>query len=88
MPTLETVIELLKIERQKIDSAIALLESRSRPRRGLPPKLSLVNAPDWVTGKKPAETKPKRRRTFSLAQRKKQAASIRLYWKNKKAATA
>jgi hypothetical protein len=85
MPT-EHIVQLLIVERDRLDAAISAL--RGTKRRGRPPKNPLANAPDWVTGKKPAEIQTKKRgRRYSLAARKRQAAKMRLYWKNKKKQT-
>jgi hypothetical protein len=83
MPT-EHIVLLLIAERDRLDAAISALGGTKR--RGRPPKNPLANAPAWVTGKKPAETK-KRGRRYSLAARKRQAAKMRLYWKNKRKET-
>jgi hypothetical protein len=79
MPT-DHIIQLLTAERDRINAAIDALGGATTKRRGRPLKNPLANAPSWVTGKKPERKK----RKFSAAQRKAQAAKMRAYWKNKK----
>ena len=58
-------------------------------RRGRPPKSSM---PDWVTGNGAAASveapATKKRRKFTAAQRKQQAARMKAFWKAKKKAEA
>jgi hypothetical protein len=73
MPT-EHILTLLIQERDKINRAIEVLQGSKR--RGRPPK-SLLPA---------VEEPAKNGRTFSPAQRKKQAARMKAYWAAKKRA--
>jgi len=71
MPT-EHIIALLIYERDRINAAIDALQGSAK-RRGRPPK-SLSAGPT------------RKKRTFSAAQRKEQAARMKLYWQKKRAA--
>ena len=77
MPT-EHIVGLLIQERQKLDRAIEALQGAKR--RGRPPKNPLLAAT------LPTENGHKKTRTFSAAQRKKQAARMKAYWAAKKKA--
>jgi len=74
MPT-EHIVALLIQERDKLNRAIEVLQGAKR--RGRPPKNSLA-----VTA--PSENGRKKTRTFSAAQRKRQAARMKAYWAAKK----
>jgi hypothetical protein len=76
MPT-EHILTLLIQERDKLNRAIEVLQGTKR--RGRPPK----NAASISV---PAENSDKKKRTFSAAQRKKQAARMKAYWAAKKRA--
>ena len=80
MPT-EHIVALLIQERDKLNRAIEALQGPAK-RRGRPPKNPLA-ASVAVTAE-PAPTKKKR--IFSAAQRKQQAAKMKAYWAAKKAA--
>jgi hypothetical protein len=82
MPT-DQIIALLILERDKLNRAIELLQGPTK-RRGRPPKNPLTAA---VPVASPAPAK-KRRRKFTAAQRKRQAARMRAYWAAKKKAEA
>jgi len=80
MPT-EHIVALLIQERDKLNRAIELLQGEKR--RGRPPKIAVTVVP--------AENGAgggghKRTRTFTAAQRKKQAARMKAYWAAKKKA--
>jgi hypothetical protein len=78
MPT-EHIVAILIQERDKLTKAIEALQGEKR--RGRPPKNLLVTIPTAQNGHK-------KTRTFSAAQRKKQAARMKAYWAaRKKAAT-
>jgi hypothetical protein len=85
MPT-EHILQLLIAERDRLNVAIEALggETTSK-RRGRPPgsKNAPTNAPDWVTGTKPA--KQKGRRQFTAAQRAEQSRRAKAMWKKRKA---
>ena len=73
MPT-DNIVALLIQERDKLNRALEVL--RGTKRRGRPPKNPLAVA---VT-----EDGQKKTRTFTAAQRKKQAARMKAYWAAKK----
>ena len=76
MPT-EQIVALLIQEREKLERAIEVLQGAKR--RGRPPKNPLLAiALPMENGHK--------KRTFSAAQRKKQAARMKAYWAAKKKA--
>jgi hypothetical protein len=74
MPT-EHILVLLVQERDKLNRAIEALQGPLK-RRGRPPKS--VTAPLEVA------VAPKKKRTFSAAQRKKQAERMKAYWAAKR----
>jgi len=76
MPT-EHILTLLIQERDKLNRAIEVLQGAKR--RGRPPK----NPRATVA---PSENGNRKKRTFSAAQRKKQAARMKAYWAAKKRA--
>jgi hypothetical protein len=69
----EHILELLIQERDKLNTAIEALQGPAK-RRGRPPK----NVSD------PVEEAPRKKRTFSAAQRKKQAERMKAYWAAKR----
>jgi len=69
----EHILELLVQERDKLNKAIEALQGPAK-RRGRPQKNS--------SG--PEEAAPKKKRTFSAAQRKKQAERMKAYWAAKR----
>ena len=91
MPT-EQILALLLQERDKLSRAIEALSAPTK-RRGRPPKKAVAaddsdpTMPDWV---KPAvrKTPARKKRTFTAAQRKQQAARMKLYWAARKASEA
>ena len=72
MPT-EHILALLIQERDRLNRAIEALQGPLK-RRGRPPKS--------VTA--PLEEAPRKKRTFSAAQRKKQAERMKAYWAAKR----
>jgi hypothetical protein len=80
MPT-EQILALLIEERDKLNRAIEALQGPAK-RPGRPPKNSL-NSP---ASSEPAQPAKKKRRTFTAAQRKQQAARMKAYWAAKKKA--
>jgi hypothetical protein len=76
MPT-EHIVTLLIQERDKLNRAIEVLQGTKQ--RGRPPK-------SVVAMVVPTENGHKKTRTFSAAQRKKQAARMKAYWAAKKKA--
>jgi hypothetical protein len=76
MPT-EQILTLLLQERDKLNRAIEVLQGTKR--RGRPPKNPLAVVASTENGNK-------KTRTFSAAQRKKQAARMKAYWAAKKKA--
>jgi len=80
MPT-EHILALLIEERDKLNRAIEALQGPTK-RPGRPPKNSL-NSP---ASSEPAQPAKKKRRTFTAAQRKQQAARMKAYWAAKKKA--
>ncbi len=82
MPT-DHILQLLIAERDRLNAAIEVLNGGSTTkRRGRPPKNALV--PNGATAPEPAK---KHTRTFTAAQRKKQAASMKAYWAKKRKET-
>ena len=78
MPT-EQILQLLIMERDKLNQAIDALGGLGKKRRGRPAKNPYANAPDWV--------KPKRKkRVFTAKQRKEQALRMKKYWAEKRKA--
>jgi hypothetical protein len=75
MPT-DHIVALLVAERDKLNRAIEVLQGEKR--RGRPPKNPLA-----VAGNESGHGK---KRKFSAAQRKKQAARMKAYWAAKKKA--
>lgn len=79
MPT-DQILALLIQERDRLNRAIEALQGPMK-RRGRPPK----NGSDLVTVPAPVEDKvPRKKRTFSAAQRKKQAERMKAYWAAKR----
>jgi hypothetical protein len=79
MPT-EHIVALLIAERDKLNRAIEALQGPLK-RRGRPPKNALATAATSV----PEPAAPARKkRTFTAAQRKEQAARMKRYWAAKK----
>jgi hypothetical protein len=76
MPT-EHILTLLIQERDKMNRAIEVLQGTKR--RGRPPKSAVAVAPISAEGHR-------KTRTFSAAQRKKQAERMKAYWAAKKKA--
>lgn len=74
MPT-EHIVELLIAERDKLNRAIELLQGEKR--RGRPPKIAVTVVPANENGHG-------KKRIFTAAQRKKQAARMKAYWAAKK----
>ena len=68
----QEILALLVAERDRLNRAIEALGGPAK-RRGRPPGSHAAPAVD-------AAAKPKRRRTFSAAQRKAQAERMRAYW--------
>jgi hypothetical protein len=73
----EHIITLLIQERDKLSRAIEVLQDSKR--RGRPPKNPIATVA-------PSENGHGKTRTFSAAQRKKQAARMKAYWAAKKKA--
>jgi hypothetical protein len=80
MPT-EHIVALLIQERDKLNRAIEALQGPLK-RRGRPPKNPLAASVAVTAEPAPA----KKKRIFSAAQRKQQAAKMKAYWAAKKAA--
>jgi hypothetical protein len=76
MPT-DHILALLTAERDKLDKAIEALAGPTK-RRGRPPKNPLEAS---IAAAAPA---PAKRRMFTAAQRKQQAARMKAYWAAKK----
>jgi len=81
MPT-DQILSLLLAERGKLNKAIEALSGPTK-RRGRPPKNPLVA---MTAAAAPAPARKKRK--FSAAQRKQQAARMKAYWAAKKRAKA
>jgi hypothetical protein len=75
MPT-EHILVLLIQERDKLNRAIEALQGPAK-RRGRPPKNGAGPVED-------VSTKTRKTRTFSAAQRKKQAERMKAYWAAKR----
>jgi hypothetical protein len=88
----EHILALLIQERDKLNKAIdALGVGAPAKAPGRPPKDSLANALDWVTGgAATAKTAPvkKGRREFTPEQRAEQAKRMKMYWAKKRKAKA
>jgi hypothetical protein len=83
MPT-DHIVALLIAERDKLNRAIEALQGPAK-RRGRPPKNPLAATTPVASA--PATSAPARKkRTFSAAQRKQQAARMKKYWAAKKKA--
>jgi len=78
MPT-DQILALLVQERDRLNRAIEALQGPIK-RRGRPPKDSSASATVSAT----AEETPRKKRTFTAAQRKKQAARMKAYWAAKR----
>lgn len=78
----EQIVALLVAERDRLSRAIEALQGPTK-RRGRPPKNPLAITSTIVA----AEPAPKKRK-FSPAQRKAQAAKMKAYWKTRKAEAA
>jgi hypothetical protein len=79
MPT-DHILTLLISERDRLNRAIEVLQGGTAiKRRGRPPKNLMVA--NGATAAAPAK---KRTRTFTAAQRKKQAERMKAYWAGKK----
>jgi hypothetical protein len=76
VPT-DHIVSLLIQERDKLSRAIELLQGEKR--RGRPPKIAASVIPAAQNGQR-------KTRTFTAAQRKKQAARMKAYWAAKKQA--
>ena len=74
----EEIVRLLVAERERIDRAIEALQGPKR--RGRPPK-NAVAAADSDSAESPA---PRKKRTFSKAQRAAAAERMRKYWAAKR----
>jgi hypothetical protein len=82
MPT-DHIVALLIAERDRLNQAIEVLQGPTK-RRGRPPKNPLATV---APAAEPAAAAPARKkRTFSAAQRKKQAERMKAYWAAKNAA--
>jgi hypothetical protein len=84
------IVALLIAERDRLTRAIEALQGPTK-RIGRPPKNPLANAPSWVTSsnplKNPEPVAPvRRKRKFTAAQRKEQAARMKAYWAAKRKA--
>ena len=77
VPT-EHIVALLIQERDKLNRAIELLQGEKR--RGRPPRVAVTVVPASENSHN------KKTRTFTAAQRKKQAARMKAYWAAKKKA--
>lgn len=77
MPT-EQIVQLLISERERLTRAIEALQGPKR--RGRPPKNPLVM--NGATA--PTPTPARKTRTFTAAQRRRQAQRMREYWAKKK----
>jgi hypothetical protein len=84
MPT-DHIVQLLIVERDRLDAAISALGGSTAKRRGRPPKDPMANAPDWVLPKKTEKKKSKR--VFSAKWRANQARRMKMYWRNKRKGT-
>jgi hypothetical protein len=81
MPT-DQILALMIAERDKLTRAIEALQGPTK-RRGRPPKNPLAAMTSAV-----APAPARKKRTFSAAQRKQQAARMKAYWAAKKKAKA
>jgi hypothetical protein len=79
--TTDHIVALLVAERDRLNRAIEVLQGPTK-RRGRPPKNPLAAVTATVAEPAPARKK----RTFTAAQRKEQAARMKKYWAAKKKA--
>jgi hypothetical protein len=77
VPT-DHILALLTAERDRLNSAIEVLQGTTTKRRGRPPGSKNGVSATATVAKKQA------RRTFTAAQRKKQAQRMKAYWAKKK----
>jgi hypothetical protein len=77
----DEILQLLVAERDKLTRAIEVLQGPTR-RRGRPP-MNLSSVAVSPNGSETPAPK-KHTRTFTAAQRKKQAAAMRRYWAKKR----
>jgi len=77
----DQIVALLIAERDRLSRAIEVLQGPPK-RRGRPPK----NAVAGVTAVAVSPAPAKKKRTFTAAQRKEQAARMKRYWAAKKKA--
>jgi len=79
--TTDHIVALLIAERDRLSRAIEVLQGPTK-RRGRPPKNALTAVTAIVDSPVPV----KKKRTFTAAQRKEQAARMKKYWAAKKKA--
>ena len=79
--TTEHIVALLIAERDRLNRAIDALQGPTK-RRGRPPK----DAAATVTAVADSPAPARKKRTFTAAQRKEQAARMKKYWAAKKKA--
>jgi hypothetical protein len=80
MPT-DHILGLIIAERDKLNRAIEALQGPMK-RRGRPPKNALATSSP--ASPEPAQPATKKRRTFTTAQRKQQAARMKAFWAAKR----
>ena len=82
---IDHIVALLIAERDKLNRAIQALGGIVAKRRGRPPKNPGVAAiPIAASNLAPPVVKARRKRKFSAAQRKEQAARMKAYWAKRK----
>jgi hypothetical protein len=83
------IVSLLVAERDKLSRAIEALQGPAK-RRGRPPKLASLDESPSVSRRVPSNAPPltnqRKKRTFTAAQRKEQAARMKAYWAAKRKA--
>lgn len=77
----EEIVRLLVAERERIDRAIEALQGPKR--RGRPPK-SAIGAAAASMEEEESVSSPRKKRTFSKAQREAAAERMRKYWATKR----
>jgi hypothetical protein len=77
------ILALLIAERDRLNRAIEALQGPVK-RRGRPPKSALATIS--LSSPEPAQPPKRKHRTFTAAQRKQQAARMKVFWAAKKKA--
>jgi hypothetical protein len=93
---IEQILSTLILERDKLTRAIEALQGPTTRKTRTPRKISNSDyddptMPDWVKPaamRQPTTTRPRKKRTFTAAQRKATGARMKAYWAAKRKAKA